>query len=202
MAASKSPFWTACFPVYVPQNTARIALLAFLFSSALASGEEWKRWPSGADEFATTIAVPPGFKELRWRPPSPATQAPLLLGARFRSADGKAEFGVAVYYVRALPSKAEARRILTTPASDEKVGRQKSNRKEFSGEHGPYWGYDEEMIIEGKGYTRYLLNSFSTGTLPGAASILWELRVADDDARKRYAAAWRRFKDSLEIGED
>jgi hypothetical protein len=58
------------------------------------------------------------------------------------------------------------------------------------------------MIIEGKGYTRYLLNSFSTGTLPGAASILWELRVADDDARKRYAAAWRRFKDSLEIGED
>jgi hypothetical protein len=183
-------------------NTALIALLAFLFGSALASGEEWKRWPSGADEFATTIAVPPGFKEIRWRPPSPATQASLLLGGRFRSADGKAEFAVAVYYVRALPSKAEARRIRTTPASGEKVGRQKSNRKKFSGEHGPYWGYDEEMTIEGKGYTRYLLNSFSTGTLPGAASILWELRVADDDARKRYAAAWRRFKDSLEIGED
>jgi transcriptional regulator NrdR family protein len=46
------------------------------------------------------------------------------------------------------------------------------------------------------------LNSFSTSTLPGASSILWEFRAADQRARKRYAAAYRKFKDSLEIGED
>ena len=181
---------------------APIFLSTCLLACALARGEEWTRWPPGADKFDTTIAVPPGFEAVRWRPPLPGKNALLLLGARFRSSDRKAEFAVAVYYARSLPTQPEARRVVITPARGEKVIERKSDRKKFSGEQGSYWGYDEETTIAGKGYTRYLLNSFSTGTLPGASSVLWELRVADESARKRHAAAWRRFKDSLEIGED
>ena len=52
------------------------------------------------------------------------------------------------------------------------------------------------------GYTRYVLNSLSTSSLPGATSDFWEFRAADESSRKRYAAAYRKFKESLDIGED
>ena len=56
--------------------------------------------------------------------------------------------------------------------------------------------------MSGNGYTRYLLNSLSTSSLPGATSDFWEFRVADEETRKRYAATYRKFKESLEVGED
>ena len=84
----------------------------------------------------------------------------------------------------------------------EKVVQQKSARKKAKGEGGSYWIYDEESTVAGPDHTRYRLNTYSTSGLPGAASVLWEFQVADEEARKRYAARWRQFKESLEIGED
>jgi hypothetical protein len=65
-----------------------------------------------------------------------------------------------------------------------------------------YWLHEEETTVSGNGYTRYVLNSLSTSSLPGATSDFWEFRVADEEARKRYAAAYRKFKESVEVGED
>lgn len=181
----------------------RLSLLLWFLAGSLVSGAEWKRWPEKADEFTDTIAVPPGFVVVRSQPP-PVHQgkekAPPLLHARFRSPDGKAEFAVTVYYVRHVSSEPEMRRIDVKLGRGEKVTGRKSSREKLSGEHGDYWGYDEETTVGGAGYTRYLLNSFSTSTLPGASSIQWEFRAADEDARKRYAETYRRFKDSFEGG--
>jgi hypothetical protein len=100
------------------------------------------------------------------------------------------------------PQALETRRIAAAIAPGEKVVERKSSRKKFTGEHGDYWLYDEEMTVAGKGYTRYLLNSFSTSNLPGASSELWEFRARDEESRKRSSALYKKFKDSLEIGED
>lgn len=185
----------------------RLFLVAGIFGCAVAHGEEAKRWPVGADEFATTIGIPGGFAPVRWKPPAinPAgKKAPLLLDARFRSPDGKAEFAVAIYYVRHVPSDPEARRIAVPLARGEKVTHRKTDRRKIAGRDGgdDYWHYEEATTVSGPGYTRYLLNSFSTSSLPGATSDFWEFRVADEETRKRHAAAYRKFKESLEVGED
>ena len=65
-----------------------------------------------------------------------------------------------------------------------------------------YGFYEEETTVSGKGYTLYVLNSLSTSSLPGATSDFWEFRAADESSRKRYAAAYRKFKESLQVGED
>jgi hypothetical protein len=36
----------------------------------------------------------------------------------------------------------------------------------------------------------------------GASSVLWEFKVADEKARKTYQAVYRKFKESLNLGED
>jgi len=179
-------------------------LLALILTRPLARGAEWKRWPEKADEFAATIGVPPGFTPTRARQSPAAGNAghEPPLDARFRSADRKVEFAVTVYYVRMWPQSPETRRIAAAVAPGEKVLARKSSCKKFTGEHGDYWLYDEEMTVAGDGYTRYLLNSFSTSNLPGAGSELWEFRATDEESRKRYTAAYKKFKDSLEIGED
>lgn len=179
-------------------------LLALVLMLPLARGAEWKRWPDKADEFGASIAVPPDFTSTRARRPAPAVspEHEPLFDARFRSADHKVEFAVTVYYVRMWPQAPETRRITAAIAPGEKIVERKSSRKKFTGEHGDYWLYDEEMTVAGNGYTRYLLNSFSTSNLPGAGSELWEFRAKDEQSRRRYAAAYKRFKDSLEIGED
>ena len=183
-------------------SRALFSLCALACSAVL--GEEWKRWPEDAGEEGTTIGVPPGFTASRWKPVpgiKPADGAPLLLSARFRSKDGTAEFGVLVYYVRGV-RQAEARRIGLRTERGENVILRKSTRKKVKGESGPYWIYDEECTVTGPGYTRYRLNTFSTSGLPGAESVFWEFQVADDGARKRHAAKWRQFKESLEVEED
>jgi hypothetical protein len=180
------------------------SLFALMLMSPLARGDEWKRWPAQADELAASIGFPPGFTSIRARQPAPAGTVghEPLLAAHFRSADRKVEFAVTVYYVRMWSQAPKARRITAVVAPGEKVIERKTSRKKFTGEHGEYWGYDEEMTVAGNGYTRYLLNSFSTSTLPGASSELWEFRTTDDESRKRYAAVYKKFKDSLNIGED
>ena len=179
-------------------------LLWWIVGASFVSAAEWKRWPNKADEFSDTIAVPAGFAVVRSQPPpmrEGKEKTPLLLHARFRSPDGKAEFAVTVYYVRQVSSEPEMRRIAVLLGRREKVASGgDSNRKKFSGEQGDYWLYDEETTVNGAGYTRYVLNSFSTSNLPGARSIQWEFRVADEHARKRYAEMYRRFKDSFEGG--
>jgi len=179
-------------------------LLALILMLPLARGAEWKRWPDKADEFVATIGIPPGFTPLRARQSPAAGNAghEPVLDARFRSADRKVEFAVTVYYVRMWPQAPEARRIAAAIAPGEKIVERKSSRKQFTGEHGDYWLYDEEMTVAGEGYTRYLLNSFSTSNLPGAGSELWEFRAKDEESRKRSGAVYKRFKDSLEIRED
>jgi hypothetical protein len=176
-----------------------------LLCFATARAEDWKRWPANAGEHGTTIAAPPGFSALHWRPPvqsRPRKDAPLLLSGRFRSSDGSAEFSVMVYYVRALPNEAEVRRIKLKLEDGAKLIEQKSSRKKVNGEAGPYFIYDEESTVGGAGYTRYRLNTFSTSSLPGAASVLWEFQVADEAARKRFAPVWKKFKDTLEVEDD
>ena len=187
--------------------TIRLVLLAGIFVCSLTRGEEAKRWPAGAGEFATTIGVPAGFTPMRWQPSAinPAgKEAPLMLDGRFRSPDGKAEFAAAIYYVRHVPADPQARRIAVPIARGEKVTDRKTNRRKIAGRDGgaDYWVYEEATTVSGPGYTRYLLNSFSTSSLPGATSDFWEFRVADEEARKRYAAAYRKFKASLELTED
>jgi hypothetical protein len=179
-------------------------LLALVLTCPLARGGEWKRWPDKADEFAATIGIPPGFTPIRARQSPVAGNAGRepLFDARFRSADRKVEFAVTVYYVRMWPRAPATRRIAAAIAPGEKIVERKTSRKQFTGEHGDYWLYDEEMRVAGDGYTRYLLNSFSTSNLPGASSELWEFRATDDESRKRYSAVYKRFKESLETGED
>jgi hypothetical protein len=184
----------------------RTSLLVTIFCCSLASGSEAKRWPGGADEFST-IEIPVGFAPMRWKPPSinaAGKKAPLVLDGRFRSPDGKAEFAVAVYYVRHIATGPDARRIAVPLAHGEKITDRKTSRRKISGRDGgaDYWHYEEATTVSGPGYTRYLLNSLSTSSLPGATSDFWEFRVADDEARKRYAAAYRKFKESLEVEED
>jgi hypothetical protein len=65
-----------------------------------------------------------------------------------------------------------------------------------------YWLYEKATTVRGSGYTRYVLNSFSTSSLPGATSDCWEFRAADESSRKRYAAAYCKFQESLQVGED
>src|SRR5688572_29636733 len=92
----------------------RTFLLVGIFQCSLMHAADAKRWPAGADEFATTIGLPDGFTPMRWKPPAinaTGKEAPLLLDARFRSPDGKAEFAVASYYVRHAPTGPDARRI-------------------------------------------------------------------------------------------
>lgn len=185
----------------------RSFLLAAIFLCPAGRGEEAKRWPLGADEFATTIGMPVGFAPVRWRPPAinaAGKKAPLVLDVRFRSTDRKAEFAVAIYYVRHVPSHPEARRIAVPLARGEKITDQKTSRRKIGGRDGgdDYWVYEEATTVSGPGYTRYLLNSLSTSSLPGATSEFWEFRVTDEEARKRYAVAYRKFKESLEVGED
>ena len=187
-------------------NLARLLISFWIVMGTSAfSGEEWRRWPKGSNEFETTIEIQPGFEVLRWRPANslrPAKDAPILLGVRLRSPDGKAEFTVVVYYVRNLPREAEVRRIPLAAGSGEKATKSKSTHRKVKGEQGNYWIFDQEITVEGPGYTRYILNRFSTSGLPGATSDYWEFRVSDESARERYAAMWKRFKESLEIGED
>ena len=185
----------------------RSLLLAGVVVCSLARGEEAKRWPAGADEFATTIGIPDGFSPKRWQPPpinAAGEKAPLILQARFRSSDWKVDFAVAIYYVRHVPSDPEARRIAAPLMRGEKVTDRKTSRRKIAGRDGgaDYWHYEEATTVSGPGYTRYLLNSLSTSSLPGATSDFWEFRAADEDSRKRYAAAYRKFKESLEVGED
>jgi len=183
----------------------RASHLAWIFASMLAHGEEGIRYPEKAGEFATTVAVPSGFTAIRSARSGLGAgggEAPLLLDARFRSPDRKVEFAVAVFHVRRLPADPAMRRIAVRLARGEKIIDHQSNRRKAVGEHGEYWLYDEETTVGGDGYTRYLRHSFSTGSLPGASSVLWEFRVADEKARQNYAAAYRRFRDSLEIEED
>ena len=185
----------------------RTFLLVGIFYCSLASGGEAKRWPVGADEFATIIDLPDGFTPRRWSAPAinaAGNKAPLLLDGRFRSPDGKAEFAVAIYYVRHVPSGPDARRIAVPLARGEKVTDRKTSRRNIAGQDGgeDYWIYEEATTVSGPGYTRYLLNSLSTSSLPGATSDFWEFRVANEEARKRYATAYRKFKESLEVGED
>jgi hypothetical protein len=187
--------------------TIRLSLLAGILVCSVARGEEAKRWPAGADEFATTIGIPQSFTPVSWRPPpinAAGKKAPLLLGARFRSPDGKAEFAAAIYYVRHVPSGPDTRRIAVQLARGEKITDRKSSRRKIAGRDGgaDYWVYEEATTVSGPGYTRYLLNSLSTSSLPGATSDFWEFRVADEETRKRYAATYRKFKESLEVGED
>jgi hypothetical protein len=186
------------------RSSVSVCLLVLILMQRSVHGDEGKRWPEKAGEFAATIAAPPGFMPVRPHGPALASRAAQnkLLDARFRSVDRKVEFAVTVYYVRHLPQTTEKRRIAAIIADGEKVIERKTSRKRFTGEHGDYWLYDEELSVAGDGYTRYLLNSFSTGTLPGASSVLWEFRAADDNSRRRYAPLYRRFKDSLDIGED
>lgn len=185
----------------------RSLFLAGVVVCSLARAEEAKRWPAGADEFDTTIGIPDGFSPKRWQTPpinAAGKKAPLILKARFRSPDRKAEFAVAIYYVRHVPSDPEARRIVVPLWRGEKVTDRKTDRRKIAGRDGgaDYWHYEEATTVSGPGYTRYLLNSFSTSSLPGATSDFWEFRAADEDSRKRYAAAYRKFKESLEVGED
>ena len=182
-----------------------LMLVCGIFCFATARAEDWKRWPANAGDHSTTIAAPPGFSALRWRPSiqtKPGKDAPLLLSERFRSNDGKAEFSVIVYYVRALSNEPNARRIQLKLDGGEKLIEQKSTRSNADGGNGTYWIYDEESTVSGAGYTRYQLNRFSTSSLPGAASVFWEFQVADEASRKRFAPLWKKFKDTLEIKED
>ncbi len=212
---NQSPPWTSSFPTSQSRRNknrgnlmiaVRISLLVGIFCCSLASESEAKRWPVGADEFST-IEIPVGFAPMRWKPPSinaAGKKAPLVLDGRFRSSDGKAEFAVAIYYVRHVPTEPDARRIAVPLARGEKIADRKTSRRKIAGEDGgaDYWLHEETTTVSGLGYTRYLLNSLSTSSLPGATSDFWEFRVVDDEARKRYAIAYRKFKESLEVGED
>lgn len=78
-----------------------------------------------------------------------------------------------IYYVRHVPSGPDARHIAVQIARGEKITDRKTSRRKIAGRDGgsDYWHYEEATTVSGPGYTRYLLNSFSTSSLPARRRI-------------------------------
>jgi hypothetical protein len=64
-----------------------------------------------------------------------------------------------------------------------------------------YWLYEEATTVSGPGYTRYLLNSLSTSSLPARRPTPGVLS-REREFSESYTAVYRKFKESLDIVED
>lgn len=167
------------------------------------SERNWSRWPIGREDYEPSCEAPPGFEAL-----APVAHyngpAPLSLNERFRSEDGSVEFAVIAISARELPQTLEARAIALPLMKGERIVSRKSDWNSISAHGTPTKHYHESIVVAGPGntYTRYFSIELSTGNLPLASSILWEFKVSDEAARKRYQSTYRAFKERVNLGED
>lgn len=170
---------------------------------AYAGEDRWTQWPVGREDYEPSCQVPPGFQAV---PPVARHfgNAPVSLNERFRSEDGSAEFAVTAISPRGLPPTADARAIPLPLLPGERIASREPERKSIlihgtKAEH-----YHESIVVVGPGnaYTRYFSIELSTSDLPLASSILWEFKVSDENARKRFQSTYRQFKERVNLGED
>jgi hypothetical protein len=179
-----------------------LALGVLLFAVAqVRAAEKWTQWPPGRQEVEANLQIPPNFKKI----PSLVKRTDrVIIDGRFRSPDGTAEFAVTAIYARNMEKTVKARTIELPLLPGERVTERTPKEKKIPAEEGDYLLYDEDFIVEGpKGsYTRYFHLELSTGTRPGATSMLWEFKVTDERAKKAYQAIYQQFKKKVNLGED
>lgn len=170
---------------------------------AHAGEDRWTQWPVGREDYEPSCQVPPGFQPM---PPVARYfgSAPLSLNERFRSEDGSAEFAVTAISPRGLPPTAEARAIPLPLLPGERVASREPERKSMSIHGTRAEHYHESIAVVGpeNAYTRYFSVELSTSDLPLASSMLWEFKVKDEKARKRFQSIYREFKERVNLGED
>lgn len=142
------------------------------------------------------ITVPEGFSEIPSLACAPVSAKPgdVLLDLRYRSPDEDCEFGVMVAQIGHLGSSEYDRLLTWKPMS--------GGERETSTEKGVADGggrISERFGISGPGdtYVRYFHRIRGTGD--DAVGILWEWMVRDADARKKWAEAYRDFKEAVDI---
>ena len=177
------------------------AIRAMSACTVIATEPPWKRWPTGAEKvFGSTIGVPPAFKAI---PALVPTNADTLLNGRFQTPDRLVEFAVTVVNGRSMEKSIAARSITLPLATGERVVKRSHTTKPVIAEGISYGLYDEFITVEGpaQSYTRYFHRSLSTSRLPGAASVLWELKLRKGASFAAYQPIYTRIKSSLEMGE-
>jgi serine protease Do len=108
----------------------------------------------------------------------------VLVDKRFRSNDQKAEYAVIAVNVKGVqPAVAVSKAIpFPSPGSGERVVKDEAYAEDM-----------DAVRIEGRGYTRYLIRTFSAGA---ATSILWEFKESDFGGSAHHET-YRQFKDSV-----
>jgi hypothetical protein len=191
---------------------ARVIVFCFTLAIgqiALSQDATWDTWPKDAGQSDASIAIPPHFEVIHLKSYSPAFKGDkdnrLILDVRLRSPDGLAEFAVKMIDVRRMDHSPSARRIAWTRSARGETLVEKHSAKQDVNSEGPsYAEYTEDFVVENADlkYTRYFAETFSTGSLPGARSVLWEFKVADGEVRRKYQVLFQRFKASLRPGDD
>jgi len=151
--------------------------------------------------YKATVDVPPGFVRINT---GLRDLDHTLINTRVIAPDKTVVFGVYMLNVRGLPKNVDARKIPLPLMKGEKVvDREPSVRTVKVDSDIRYQQYSEQITVSGpnNSYTRYFHLKLSTGSLPGASATLWELQVANDNARKKYQKTYLKFKASLETGE-
>ena len=172
-----------------------------LLQSFHAADSPWTLWPAGSQDYDASIQIPPAFKKI----PSAVRQSErTMINARVRSPDGTAEFAVTAVYVRNLEQSVKARTIALPLLPGEHIAERTPKERKIKDSEGDYSLYDEDITVQGpKGaYVRYFHLELSTGSRPGASSVLWEFKVVDEHARITYQAAYQQFKEKVNFGED
>lgn len=178
-----------------------LGILGILAIAIDAAEPAWKRWPADAEQvFGSTIGLPPTF--IIVAPHVPA-KADMLLNGRFQSKDASVEFAVTIMDARSMGKSIADRSIPLPLAAGEKTVKRTHTTKPVTTEGVSYVVYDEFITVEGpaKNYTRFFHRSLSTSRLPGASSVLWELKLMKGASLAAYQPSYARFKASLEMGE-
>jgi len=152
-------------------------------------------------EYKASIDIPHGFSRIST---GMKDMDHTLINTRIQSSDRTVAFGVYMLNVRSLSENVNARKIQLPLKRGEKVVDRESSVRNVKLDGGiRYQHYSEQITVSGPNhsYTRYFNLQVTTGSVPGAASVLWELQVANDSARKKYQKIYRQFKGSLDGGE-
>lgn len=177
------------------------AIRAMSACTVIATEPTWKRWPADVDQvFGSTIGVPPAFIVA---PSLVSAKADTLLNARFQTPARLVEFAVTVVNARSMEKSIAVRSITLPLATGERVVKRNHTTKPVTTDGITYLLYDEFITVEGpaKSYTRYFHRAISTSRLPGASSVLWELKLMKGASFAAYQPIYTRFKSSLEMGE-
>ena len=177
------------------------AVFIGLVQSVHAADSSWAQWPAKSQDCDASIWVPPAFKMI----PSTVQQSDrTIINARVRSPEGAVEFAVTAIYTRKMEPTVKARTIALPLLPGEHITERTPKQRIIKASEGDYLLYDEDTTVQGpKGaYTRYFHLEISTGSRPGASSVLWEFKAVDEPARKAHQVTYQQFKEKVNFGED